>query len=463
MRAFDKEIVSGSVLRSVWKLTWPVTLLNLINGTHGFVHQILIGHFVPSPDNAANAAVGVAWQTFLLLMVFIASLFHGMNVLIARYAGREDRANMSRVAYQGFLCTCYILPFVMAPAGYFLAPHLLHFIEAPPEVQEYALPYLRILFTCGTPIFLSFMFTGAFHASGDPKLPLKLGILTSILNVLISSVLITGAGPFPQLGVIGAALGTVLAASVSVSIAIGMVLSRRTMLQAPARFTLRPDFAVLRVIARIGIPTGTQGVLLNLGGFLLLKFIGKLEFPAAAQAAYIICYSQLFNIVSWVSFGLRAASGTVMGQNIGAGNPHRGKKGVLIAAGFGAAWSSVIGIAFILFAGQLLGLFGVTAEPTLGYGTSLLHYLSVSGVLLAVGLALTGGLQGAGETKIPMYIAFISQILVLLGFCAVLHALDALTPSRVWFALLLGHATRLVLTYLVFRTEDWMHKVVEIE
>lgn len=462
MKHFDEELVSGNIFRSVWKLTWPVTLLNLVNGLHGFVDHALVGHFVASPTNEANAAIGVAWQVFLVIVVFIASLFHGMNVLIARYAGRRDRANMSRVAYQAFLVSVFLLVGVVAPLGYLAAPMLLDFVQVEEGVRGHALPYLRLLFTCGAPLFLTFMFTGAFQASGDPKTPLKLGILSTILNIAISAVLITGAGPFPKLGVVGAALGTILATAVSASIALGLILSGRTLLQAPTRAGLRPDPGVIRVIARIGLPTGVQGVLLNLGGVFLLKYIGMLEFSSAAQAAYTICYSQLFSLVSWIAFGLRSASGTLMGQNIGAGKHARGKQAVLVAAGFGVVWAALVGAAFWLGAGSLLALFGATTEPVFGYSVTLLRYLAFSGVVLAAALALTGGLQGAGETKIPMYIAFLTQIVVLLGFCGYYAARGALTTDTVWTAILVSHVSRLALTYAVFRTERWAHTEVEL-
>jgi len=463
MKAFDKDIVSGSILRSVWKLAWPLVLLNLVNGTHGFIDHILIGHFVVAGNNAANAAIGVAWQVFLVIVVFIASLFHGMNVLVARYAGREDRRTMSRVFHSTFLCSVYMLVFVIGPAGYLLAPRLLAFVNAEPEVQSHALPYLRILFTCGAPLFLMLLLTGAFQASGDPKTPLKLGILSTFLNVGISIVLITGIGPFPALGTAGAALGTVLAPLVSFSIGFHLLLSRKMILQPPARFTLVPDFQVLRLVARIGLPTGIQGVLLNVGGVFLLKFIGLLQFSSAAQAAYAIGYAQLFSLVTWPSFGLRAAAGTLMGQNIGAGNPRRGKTAVVVAAGLGGGWAIIIGLLFWLAPAGLLGLFNAVNEPVLGYGVSLLHYLSVSGVVLAVALALTGGLQGAGETRVPMVIAFVTQIVVLLGVCEILFLLNRLTAGGIWMAILVSHTARLALTLGVFRTERWVHIKLDLD
>ncbi len=463
LKAFDKEIVSGSLLRSVWKLAWPLVLLNLINGMHGIVDHVLIGHFHGSADNAANAAIGVAWQVFLVIVVFIASIFHGMNVLIARYAGRQDRDTISEVFYAAFMVSLIILVGIVAPLGYFCAPLLLRAVNIADEVYVHALPYLRLLFLCGAPLFLMFMLTGAFHASGEPKTPLKLGILTTALNILISSVLIIGIGPFPPLGVMGAALGTVLAPTVSCGIGLYLVFSRRMIIQPPRRFRVLPDLQLLRGMARIGIPTGIQGVLLNIAGVLLLRYISTLEHSAAAQAAYTICYAQLFSLVTWTSFGLRAAAGTLMGQNIGAGVRRRGKRGVVFAACMGAAWSFAVGVVFWTYPGVLLRLFNAVDEPVFSFGVSLLRYLSLSGVAVAVNLALTGGLQGAGATRVPMFIAFATQIVALLSICQFFLSMGTLTADKVWAALFFSHALRLTLTWLVFRTDGWTHTSVELE
>ena len=325
MKKFDEQLVSGSILRSVWKLAWPATLLNLVNGMHSFVDHVLVGHFVVSDANAANAAIGVAWQTFLIFVVFIASLFHGMNVLIARYAGRQDRANMSRVAYETFLASLIILLFIVAPAGYIAAPYLLDLVGAEAEVRMHALPYLRILFTCGAPLFISFMFTGAFQASGDPKTPLVLGILATMLNIGISAVLITGIGPFPQLGAIGAAIGTVLAPLFTVAISVTLVLRRKMVLQPPAQFRLWPDLSVIKVV-RIGIHRDS-GRPPQQRRIPRPVFLGRMshDISAPAMAAYHLCYAQLFSLVTWTCFGLRSASGTLMGRHR-AGNPRLGKR-----------------------------------------------------------------------------------------------------------------------------------------
>lgn len=461
MKTFDQDITSGNLFRSVWKIAWPAILLNLINGLPPLINQILIGHYVPSGDNAANAAVGTAWQVFLVVVVFISSVFHGMNVLVSQAAGRRDREMLSRVVYQSFLASMYLLPLVVAPLGILFAPTMLHAMKTPPEVVVYALPYLRILFAGCTPMFLMFMFTNAFQSSGEPKLALALGVLTAIANLVLSAQLITGLGPLPQLGALGAAIGNVLAPSLTAMIAIFLIWRGKTHIQLPAKLTFMPDFALLKTICEIGVPSGIQGVVLNIGGVCLLFYINGLG-ETAVLAAYTICYQYIFNLVSWTSFGLRAASATLMGQNIGANDPLRGKSAVLVTARMGAAWATALGMVFWFRPEALIGVFNAHDPHVMAYSVQLLHFLAFSGVFLATGLTLTGGLQGAGYTKAPMIIAILTQIFVLLGVCQLFVSFSVLTPHRVWMAILISHLSRLILTYAVFRTDDWAHRRIEV-
>jgi putative MATE family efflux protein len=462
MKAFDQDLVSGSILRSVWKLGWPMVLLNMVNGMHGFVDHALVGHFVSSPDNAANAGIGVAWQVFMVVVVFISSLYHGMSVLVARYAGRQDRATMSATAYQTLLLSVYILVFVMGPLGWLAAPYMLRFTLAKPEVMAHAVPYIRVLFIGGAPVFLMFMVTGAMQASGDARVPLVLGVLATLLNIVLSYLLITGAGPFPAMGATGAAVATCLAPLVSVCIGLFLIWRHKTILHPPERFNLIPDWAIVKMILKIGIPSGLQGVLLNVGGVMLLRYIGSLPDSAAAQAVYTICYAQLFSFVAWPSWALRGVSSTIIGQNIGAGDVDRGKRGVYLIAVLGGGWAVLMGLLYWNTPEALLAVFGATDEPVRSIGIGFLRYLAFSGIFLSMALAFTGGLIGTGDTLSPLYIAFFTQIGIVLGVCEVFLRLDLLTAEAVWTAILTGHLVRLVLSFLVFRRGAWRAIRVEV-
>jgi len=150
-----------------------------------------------------------------------------------------------------------------------------------------------------------------------------------------------------------------------------------------------------------------------------------------------------------------SAAATVGGQNLGAGRPERAVHGVHVAAGLGLGLAAAIGILFVTIPRSLLGIFGMTDPVVVGLGVQLLGFLSVSGLFVTVALTYTGGLQGTGDTRSPLYISIVSQIAVPLGLCALLQATRGLRPTDIWTAILLGHITRCALSVLRFRQGKW--------
>jgi Na+-driven multidrug efflux pump len=223
----------------------------------------------------------------------------------------------------------------------------------------------------------------------------------------------------------------------------------------------KPDWVIIRQLFKFGLPTGFQGVVMNIGGVLLLRFIGSMPHSAEAQAAYAVSYTELFSFVTWTSVGIMGATAAVAGQNLGAGKPERTARAVPIAAGIGLALAATIGVLFLAIPRVLLGAFGMTSAEVVGLGVQLLSVLSVSGLFITVALAYTGGLQGTGDTKSPFFISLISQVIVPIGICASLQAAGSLTFFGICLAILAGHATRCALSVLRFRQGDWRYIRVE--
>jgi Na+-driven multidrug efflux pump len=194
---------------------------------------------------------------------------------------------------------------------------------------------------------------------------------------------------------------------------------------------------------------------------MLLRFIGSLEHSAEAQAAYAVGYSELFSLITWTSVGLMGAAGAVAGQNLGAGHPDRTMRAVSIASRIGLAVAGCVSAMFLLIPETLLAIFGLKDPVVVGLGKELLRYLSISGFFITVALTYTGGLQGTGDTRSPLYITLVSQVVVPIGLCASLQATGNLTSSGVWTAILLGHLTRCVLTVWRFKQAKWRTIVVE--
>jgi Na+-driven multidrug efflux pump len=174
----------------------------------------------------------------------------------------------------------------------------------------------------------------------------------------------------------------------------------------------KPDWGIIRALFRFGLPTGYQGVAMNIGGVLLLRFIGSLERSAEAQAAYAVGYIELFSFITWTSVGLMGAAAAVAGQNLGAGHPDRTVRAVHVASYIALGVAVSVGTLFVIIPQSLLALFGMEDPVVVTLGVQLLAFLSVSGLLVSVALAYTGGLQGTGDTKGPFYISVVSQLVV---------------------------------------------------
>lgn len=448
---FDRSLVEGPIGKAVWKLAWPTVLQNMIGGLQGVVDHALVGHLV---GYAGNAGIGVAFQIFLVVMVFIVSLFTGMGVLISRHTGADDEAAVNRTAVQAFITAVALCLGFLAPVGYFLAPHLLGLVNAAPEVQAQALPFLRIMFVFGLGMMLFFMLGGALRSAGDARTPLKLGVALTALNVVLNVIFIRGLGPIPAFGTKGAAMGSVLAGGVVSLYALVKLFSGRWVIDFRGQ-SWKPDWAIIKSLFRFGLPTGLQGVAMNVAGVMLLRFLGSVAQSAEAQAAYAVGYTELFSLVTWTSVGLMGATAALAGQNLGAGKPERTERAVQVAAQYGVGIATVVSILFLTIPKLLFGFFGMDQPEVVRIGVQLLAYLSVSGLFITVALTYTGGLQGTGDTRSPLYISLVSQFLIPIGLLSILQAGRPLVPSDVWLAIVIGHATRCFLSVARFRQGKW--------
>jgi putative MATE family efflux protein len=456
---FDRSLVEGPISPAVWKLAWPTMLQNLVAGLQGVVDHALVGHLIGSD---ANAAIGVSWQIFLVVIVFMASLFSGQAVLVARFAGAGDSDRVNRVVQQAFL-TSIGMYFIMGPVGYFAAPRLLDLVNAAPPVKELALPFLRINFTCSIGMLLFFMLSAALRAAGDSRTPLRLGLTMTVLNVILNVTLIRGLGPIPALGTAGSALGTSIASATVSMYALYHLFRGDCVVRFTRNMPWRPDWAIIKSLFRFGLPTGVQGIAMNVAGVLLLRFIGSLEHSAAAQAAYAIGYTELFSMVTWTSVGLMGAAATIAGQNLGAGHPERAIQGVHTAARIGLMVAATIGLMFLVIPGALLWVFDAHVGDVAVIAVILLRFLALSGLFITVALVYTGGLQGTGDTRSPLYITLASQIAIPIGLCTIIQLTRPLHATDIWTAIVLGHLARFVLSVVRFRQGKWRHIKVEIE
>jgi Na+-driven multidrug efflux pump len=194
----------------------------------------------------------------------------------------------------------------------------------------------------------------------------------------------------------------------------------------------------------------------------MLRFIWSLEYSAEAQAAYAVGYSQLFSLITWTSVGLMGAAAAVAGQNLGAGYPDRSARCAKVAAMIGLVVAVAVGLLFFTIPRLLLKMFGMEDGVAVDIAVELLAYMAVSGLFVTVALAYTGALQGTGDTRSPLYISIVSQVIVPLGICFAGQAISGLEAPTIWLAIVVGHMVRAVLSVTRFRQGKWRDITVDI-
>jgi putative MATE family efflux protein len=444
-RTFDRSLVEGPIGPAVWKIAWPTMLQNMVAGLQGVIDHAMVGHFV---GYTANAAIGVSWQIITIVIVFGASVFSGMGVLVARFAGANDPHKVNRVVYQAFL-TATGLSLTLGAIGWIAAPSLLDLVNAAPDVKAQALPFLRTVLMGIIGMMLFFMLSGAFRAAGDSRTPLRLGVTMTVFTIVLNVILI------PKFGTIGAAIGTVVSSTLAALVGVWRMTRPDSVIHFEPGMSKAPDWTIIKSLFKFGLPTGVQGIAMNIAGILLLRYIGSLQQSAAAQAAYAICYTELFSLITWTSVGLMGAAATIAGQNLGAGRPDRVTSGVWVASRIGLGVAAGVGALFLLIPGPLLAIFGMTDPAVLSIGRELLRYLALSGFFISVALCFTGALQGTGDTRSPLYVSIVSQIVIPVGICAFAQAAWGLQSHHIWTAIVLGHMTRCFLSIVIFRRQKW--------
>src|SRR5215204_6930378 len=242
-RRYDRSIIEGPLRPAVWKIAWPTMLTNIIGGLQGMVDHALVGNLV---GFKANAAIGVSWQIFIVVIVFISSLFTGMSVLVARFAGAGDEEKVNRTVYQAFLTAIFISLGILAPIGYFVSPALLNLVNAAPDVQAEALPFLRTMFLFSSGMMVFFMMSTALRSADDARTPMMLGISMTVLNIAFNILLIRGLGPIPAFGTKGAAMGTCIASGLIAVYALARLWSGTWVISIPRGGGFGPNWTIIK-------------------------------------------------------------------------------------------------------------------------------------------------------------------------------------------------------------------------
>jgi putative MATE family efflux protein len=441
-----------ALVNQVWRLALPVILTNLLQSLVDVIDVFMVGRLGP----IAIAAVGLSSAIRMLMLVMLLSVAAGAMSLVAQAKGARDPERMSFVTRQA-ISSGILLSLILTVAGLLLARPLLALANSggEPEAVDLGVQYLQILFL-GTPfLVMNIVFNRLMQGAGDTVTPLVLTGTLIVLNVAFNYCFMFGVGPFPALGIAGAALGTVLARGLGVLVIFWIIYSGRNMIKLlPGSY--RPDWQMFKDIFSIGVPSGIQGLFRNGSRLLVLGIITSTEAGTYGAAALAIGF-QVETLVFMPGLALNVAATSLVGQALGFWQPQEARRRGNTAIFLGLAVMIVLAIPIIIFAPAIIRLFDPSAHPDLlRVGVSYFRINTVVLPLSAVALVANGALRGAGDSVPGLISTAFTRALVSVALAYVLAFPLGMGSTGVWIALAIGIVLDAIYMGLRWRGRSWL-------
>jgi putative MATE family efflux protein len=399
------------------------------------------------PD--AVATVGLTESMMTLVYTAAMGLSIGVAATVARRIGEKRPDPAAEAAVQGIVLGLGVAA-VVAVLGIALAPRLLAAMGASPEVIGVGTGFTRTMLGGSATVLLLFLINAIFRGAGDAAIAMRVLWLANLINIALGPCLIFGLGPFPELGVTGAAVATTIGRGTGVLYQIYR-LTRGDARVAVRRIHLALKPAIMASLLKLS-GSGTFQVLVGTASYVGLVRIMS-TFGSAALAGYTISIRILI-FALLPSWGLANAAATMVGQSLGAGKPDRAERAAWLAARYNMVVLGAVGLAFIVLAGPIVGLFTdhAIALPTGAHG---LRTMSFGFVFYALGMALTQAFNGAGDTWTPTWINLGCFWAWEIPLAYVLARGLALGPQGVFVAITVGYSTMALVSVVLFKRGAW--------
>ena len=391
------DMTQGTIWKQLIYFAFPLLIGNLFQQLYNTVDSVVVGNFV---STEALAAVGSVTPIINMLVGFFSGLATGAGVVISQFFGAKNGRMLHKAVHTTLLMTVG-LGVIFTFIGIFMTPLMLNLMSTPADVFDGAALYLRIYFGGVLGLMLYNMVSGILRAVGDSKRPLYFLILSSLLNVVLDLAFVL----IFHWGIAGVAIATIIAQFISAFLLL-VVLARSDEDYKLVLRDLKMDTEILKRIVRIGLPAGLQMAVTSFSNVFVQSYINR--FGSACMAGWT-SYSKIDQFVLLPMQSLSLSATTFVGQNLGAGNLSRAKKGTRVSMAISVAITAVLTVLLIAFSSQLLMLFNQD-ENVLYYGNIFIRYLAPFYVICCINQIFAGSLRGAGDATGPMIIMLLSFV-----------------------------------------------------
>lgn len=437
------------LLRSIWALAWPVIVTFLLQSLVGLIDVLMVGRL----GAAAVAAVGIGAQILSAGSVAMTAVGTGTLALVARHVGAQEPQQAEDVLCQSI--TAAFLLSVMAIVPFIVwAAWLVKIFGVDPGVVSQGTWFVQLVMLSIPQSAVLFVIASALRGAGDTRTPLIIFGIVNVINVVANYLLIFGKLGLPALGVGGSALGTTIAFTIGMALALTLLARGRLVLRLVWR-RLRPHLQTIRRVLGIGYPAAAEQVLMQIGFFVYLTFAAR--YGTSAVAAYVIGV-RILALSFLPGFGFAAAAAALVGQSLGARDPELAEQSGWESNRLAVSLMSLCGIILFIAARPIARLF-VDDANVVTDAVSFIRTLAAAQPLMGIDSTVGGALRGAGDTRFPLVAVFVGFYGCRLGFAYTAVTLH-LTLPWVWFALIGDYLARASLKAWRFRGGRWKHLTI---
>ena len=450
VRGSERDYTEGPIGPALVALSIPMVLEMSMESLFAVVDVFYVSRV--SAD--AVATVGITESMLMIVYTVAMGLGIGAMAVVSRRTGEKDEEGAAQAAAQS-IALGLIVALSIGVFGYFNAERLLHLMGATPSMIDSSLGYTKVMFAGNATVTLLFLNNAIFRGVGDPAIAMRMLWLGNAINIAVCPLFIFGIGPFPELGVAGAALGTNIGRGTAVLTQLWMFTSGRSRIHIQRRH-MRLIPSVMWNVCRLS-GSGFLQILIDTSSYIgLIRVLST--FGSDALAGYTIAFrTMMFALMP--AWGLGNAAATMVGQALGAKKPDRAEKAVWTAANYNAVVLGIVGAVFLVLAPAIVSIY--THDPAVApYATNCLRIVSAGFVFFAYGMVLTQAFNGAGDTWTPTWMnlgCFWAWQIPLAWLLAIQLRMG---PQGVFIAMTVAFSTLAIVGSIAFRRGKWKTRVV---
>ena len=442
----EQDYTKGNLNRAIILLSIPMVLEMMMESLFAVVDV----YFVSKVSNDAVATVGITESVLTLVFAVAIGLSMATTAVVARRVGEKNPEAASKAAAQALILG-FIASLPIMAAGLFFASDVLTLMGAEPETVAEGTRYTAIMLSGNIIIMFLFLINGIFRGAGNASLAMWTLWISNGINLVLDPCLIFGLGPFPELGVTGAAVATNIGRGIGVAFQLTMLWRGIGTIRVTAKF-LRPNWVLLKRMISISIGGIFQWIIATSSWILIVRFIN--EFGKEAVAGYTIGI-RIFIFTLLPSWGISNAAATLVGQNLGAKQPDRAEKSVWLTALYNAIFLGLISLGLILFAPQLIALFQANDPEVISQGAICLRTISFGNIFFAVGMVITQSFNGAGDTRTPTRINLLAFWMIQIPFAYLFGIVWGFGLPGIYAMVVISESIGALIAVFIFRRGHW--------